>query len=82
MSYFNSHPHEEDDNCSQFPVNNPMNFNSHPHEEDDCYGKELYDVINISTHILTRRMTWLLICPISLSVYFNSHPHEEDDHPL
>ena len=34
-SYFNSHPHEEDDGTT---INRPVvssYFNSHPHEEDD-----------------------------------------------
>ena len=33
------------------------NFNSHPHKEDDTPGEKGDDVKNISTHILTRRMT-------------------------
>ena len=34
-----------------------MYFNSHPHEEDDGEYVFYQDVIYISTHILTRRMT-------------------------
>ena len=33
----------------------------------------------ISTHILTRRMTWLRRMPLAALRYFNSHPHKEDD---
>ena len=33
----------------------------------------------ISTHILTRRMTFLLWSHHLQYVHFNSHPHEEDD---
>ena len=34
-SYFNSHPHEEDDvNQNTMPLY-MIHFNSHPHEEDD-----------------------------------------------
>ena len=32
-------------------------FNSHPHEEDDNAKMDYYTIRNISTHILTRRMT-------------------------
>ena len=34
-SYFNSHPHEEDDNFHGFRTRTQLYFNSHPHEEDD-----------------------------------------------
>ncbi len=76
-------------------------FNSHPHEEDDDPQNEFRDIVEISTHILTKRMTthkmnsgilwrfqltssrrgWQLQ-NIQLSchrLHFNSHPHEEDD---
>ena len=32
-------------------------FNSHPHEEDDSDHKQQHKYNNISTHILTKRMT-------------------------
>ena len=32
-------------------------FNSHPHKEDDEDAGAMLDTMNISTHILTRRMT-------------------------
>ena len=56
--YFNSHPHEEDDNISCFVRWLREYFNSHPHEEDD----EIFTAMmsysqGISTHILTKRMT-------------------------
>ena len=35
IQYFNSHPHEEDDNISWNIVFTFVYFNSHPHEEDD-----------------------------------------------
>ena len=35
MSYFNSHPHEEDDYLNRFRFLRFIHFNSHPHEEDD-----------------------------------------------
>ena len=34
---------------------------------------------NISTHILTKRMTNRYRLDVGLYRYFNSHPHEEDD---
>ena len=33
--YFNSHPHEEDDNLGLIGFTFFRYFNSHPHEEDD-----------------------------------------------
>ena len=56
-SHFNSHPHEEDD--LTFSASSPfhVNFNSHPHEEDDSINCERSDYYDISTHILTKRMT-------------------------
>ena len=32
-------------------------FNSHPHKEDDLFNINVVDLIDFSTHILTRRMT-------------------------
>ena len=54
-------------------------FNSHPHEEDDIVWscKALHHFI--STHILTRRMTAIVLVASVVVLYFNSHPHEEDD---
>ena len=57
-SYFNSHPHEEDDRCPGSQPKANRHFNSHPHEEDD--GKTVPAAQRggkISTHILTKRMT-------------------------
>ena len=76
-------------------------FNSHPHEEDDDSLRLLNCHTDISTHILTKRMTiygttnrtatrtfqltssrrgWLTILIWRRMLwYFNSHPHEEDD---
>ena len=55
--HFNSHPHEEDDEKRKKKDIRQSYFNSHPHEEDDI--RDMREVINgdISTHILTRRMT-------------------------
>ena len=58
--HFNSHPHEEDDASILFVFTNPNNFNSHPHEEDDYWENCETAVQDISTHILTKRMTAIL----------------------
>ena len=55
-------------------------FNSHPHEEDDDSVDTIpISEMNISTHILTKRMTAQMKQNQPQEVYFNSHPHEEDD---
>ena len=59
---------------------NLSNFNSHPHKEDDTLIRFQFILLSdISTHILTRRMTLLLLLMLLCSQYFNSHPHKEDD---
>ena len=57
-------------------------FNSHPHEEDDFSCHWICIAFNISTHILTKRMTCRLERCTKINGYFNSHPHEEDDDRL
>ena len=58
IEYFNSHPHEEDDDTEYVIAAPEAYFNSHPHEEDDdCLQWYPIDGKNISTHILTKRMT-------------------------
>ena len=54
-------------------------FNSHPHEEDDSFFAYWDLNSDISTHILTKRMTSRLCACIPHGANFNSHPHEEDD---
>ena len=57
-SYFNSHPHEEDDQRLYLFVSILEYFNSHPHEEDDdAPPPPAKQSTIISTHILTKRMT-------------------------
>ena len=56
-SYFNSHPHEEDDTLLTCQIPHTEYFNSHPHKEDDIERGERSMAVIISTHILTRRMT-------------------------
>ena len=55
--YFNSHPHEEDDLSDAVRSLHQRNFNSHPHEEDDVREQQSNGLSDISTHILTKRMT-------------------------
>ena len=55
------------------------NFNSHPHEEDDNMFSQFLINYNISTHILTKRMTVMYKLSKLRKNNFNSHPHEEDD---
>ena len=57
VRYFNSHPHEEDDSSSSATAKSFGNFNSHPHEEDDVGTFQINAMLDISTHILTKRMT-------------------------
>ena len=56
--HFNSHPHEEDDLSMIYSSSTNEHFNSHPHEEDDYFLKLSHNHRNISTHILTKRMTF------------------------
>ena len=100
--YFNSHPHEEDDEPLrflytlhiQFQLTSSRrgwrptkwipgycgDFNSHPHEEDDnCRTSSCHVIDCISTHILTKRMTYSALPAENWWGHFNSHPHEEDD---
>ena len=66
-------------NSATYPLKGTY-FNSHPHEEDDVAAiKEIVTMMDISTHILTKRMTLWRHGITVLSIYFNSHPHEEDD---
>ena len=41
--YFNSHPHEEDDDICLVCLLLYLYFNSHPHEEDDEVNGVKYD---------------------------------------
>ena len=55
---FNSHPHEEDDHNKGGNLQALRYFNSHPHEEDDILDTVQNNDEKISTHILTKRMTY------------------------
>ena len=57
--YFNSQPHEEADvswSCFQKFL---VHFNSQPHEEADLPQFEMFKCVDISTHSLTKRLTFL-----------------------
>ena len=63
--HFNSHPHEEDDLTNEIKILSSIYFNSHPHEEDDTTSEIIKLVgCDISTHILTKRMT-IFVCIVS-----------------
>mgnify|MGYP006912492604 CR=1 FL=1 len=76
---FNSHPHEEDDDTEYVIAAPEAYFNSHPHEEDDHFRYRTDSICDISTHILTKRMTADRRVEMGIADNFNSHPHEEDD---
>ena len=55
-------------------------FNSQPHEEaDGIYPGWVRNKKDISTHSLTKRLTFARILHFFGDVYFNSQPHEEAD---
>ena len=56
--YFNSQPHKEADRHGITERKNWRHFNSQPHKEADGIGKTMNkDMMDISTHSLTRRLT-------------------------
>ena len=58
--YFNSQPHEEADVALKSEaVKMPPYFNSQPHEEADYSPTAANVWWNISTHSLTKRLTYL-----------------------
>ena len=57
FSFFNSHPHKEDDPIPYTVSLQISLFNSHPHKEDDIDHCKCKCDQDFSTHILTRRMT-------------------------
>ena len=69
---FNSHPHKEDDVELLQIISSRSIFNSHPHKEDDESKFVVYYRTTFSTHILTRRMTFLAQSAYSLTI-FSTH---------
>ena len=56
--YFNSQPHEEADVNDDLKAIIRTNFNSQPHEEADSVAEMIAFCPIISTHSLTRRLTF------------------------
>ena len=77
--HFNSHPHEEDDNCNLRLCFCSFYFNSHPHEEDDHMEHFLIETMRLFQLTSSRRGWQRKIHVFQRGFYFNSHPHEEDD---
>ena len=59
MLHFNSQPHEEADMLLNFIKLLVFYFNSQPHEEADLKVISSHNMIHISTHSLTKRLTKL-----------------------
>jgi len=59
MLHFNSQPHEEADMLLNFIKLLVFYFNSQPHEEADLKVISSHNMIHISTHSLTKRLTTL-----------------------
>ena len=77
---FNSQPHKEaDGRLAMDYVKISRNFNSQPHKEADQPLGLVADDIEISTHSLTRRLTYLVADITKMEAYFNSQPHKEAD---
>ena len=55
------------------------NFNSQPHKEADTCDIITLQIIRISTHSLTRRLTQLTAILAEYQQNFNSQPHKEAD---
>ena len=78
-TYFNSHPHEEDDYLRVWSTIVENHFNSHPHEEDDQFPLSFllcFSHFNSHPHEEDDLPERIFYNPGS---NFNSHPHEEDD---
>ena len=55
---FNSQPHKEADNRNRTPAIQTVHFNSQPHKEADGQPDTTQNIELISTHSLTRRLTF------------------------
>ena len=76
---FNSQPHKEADGNDNRRSNGNCNFNSQPHKEADILSVTMSDAVAISTHSLTRRLTWTVKNSLPSLQNFNSQPHKEAD---
>ena len=79
LPYFNSQPHKEADKSNSFIRADETDFNSQPHKEADNEKQINNATIIISTHSLTRRLTFSSSYVSNNSSYFNSQPHKEAD---
>ena len=77
--YFNSQPHKEADIFSNASFSLFAYFNSQPHKEADILSVTMSDAVAISTHSLTRRLTWTVKNSLPSLQNFNSQPHKEAD---
>ena len=68
-SHFNSQPHEEADCILYRWFCNIMYFNSQPHEEADGDRYQKPHTLHISTHSLTKRLTWYLFSWRTLLIF-------------
>ena len=69
LTHFNSHPHEEDDPAKSCKFLTNGYFNSHPHEEDDGLTLFIKSFNDISTHILTKRMTIFFMAIAQIGIF-------------
>ncbi|SCJ85069.1 Uncharacterised protein [uncultured Blautia sp.] len=79
FQHFNSQPHKEADGNDNRRSNGNCNFNSQPHKEADILSVTMSDAVAISTHSLTRRLTWTVKNSLPSLQNFNSQPHKEAD---
>ena len=78
-SYFNSHPHEEDDDDTISKMRGETISTHILTKRMTSRACSIWHDKSISTHILTKRMTVSESTRKERRKYFNSHPHEEDD---
>ena len=79
FQHFNSQPHKEADGNDNRRSNGNCNFNSQPYKEADILSVTMSDAVAISTHSLTRRLTWTVKNSLPSLQNFNSQPHKEAD---
>ena len=77
---FNSHPHKEDDNSFWMLLIKPIPFQLTSSQGGWQLSLSTFiEILDLSTHILTRRMTYGNHLFQRTNLSFNSHPHKEDD---
>ena len=77
--YFNSHPHEEDDETEEREKYEKKISTHILTKRMTAFFLSMLTTSHISTHILTKRMTLEQEQHNMYLEHFNSHPHEEDD---